>query len=58
MDHMVDQRLFRIGADNPYFVGPIVTAFFLLPVRGTRRGCFLTFCTDANTRAGQRKRGV
>jgi hypothetical protein len=29
VDHLVDQRVFRVLVDNPYFLGPIVVAFAL-----------------------------
>jgi hypothetical protein len=29
VDHVVDQRLFRVLVDNPYFLGPILVAFAL-----------------------------
>lgn len=29
MDHLVDQRVFRVLVDNPYFLCPIVAAFVL-----------------------------
>ena len=29
IDRMVDQSLFRVGADNPYFAGPILAGFIL-----------------------------
>jgi hypothetical protein len=29
VDHLVDQRVFRVLVDNPYFLGPIVAAFVL-----------------------------
>ncbi len=29
IDRMVDQSLFRVGVDNPYFAGPILAGFIL-----------------------------